>query len=105
MSQEFYFGKRKISKKERTFIIAEISANHLQNYEVVEKLVKCACEAGADAIKLQTYTPDTITINPDGVKQEIKEKYLTVEIDNPDWKGITYYDLLAIDYLFCWCKI
>lgn len=99
MNQEFYFGKRKISKKERTFIIAEISANHLQDYKIVEELVKRACEIGVDAIKLQAYTPDTITLNIEGMKKEIKEKYWIVNIDNPDWKGLTYYDLYKKAYM------
>lgn len=99
MNQEFYFGKRKISKKEKTFIIADISANHLQDYKIAEKIVEEACKAGADAIKLQTYTPDTITINPEGVKREIKEKYWIVNIDNPDWKDLTYYDLYKKSYM------
>ena len=89
----------KIDFNKRVFIIAEISANHLQNYNIAEKLVRKACESGADAIKLQTYTPDTITISPGGVKDEIKNKYLTVKIDNPDWKGLTYYDLYKKAYM------
>ena len=83
----------------KVFIIAEISANHLQNYDIAERLVRGACEAGADAIKLQTYTPNTITINPRGVKPEIKDKYLVVDINNPDWKGLTYYELYEKAYM------
>ena len=48
-----------------TYIIAEISANHNQQFEQAVQLVRLAKEAGADAVKLQTYTPDTITINCD----------------------------------------
>lgn len=46
-----------------TYIIAELSANHGQNFETAVELVKQAKKAGANAVKLQTYTPDTITIN------------------------------------------
>ena len=45
------------------YIIAELSANHNQNFDQAVQLIKAAKEAGADAIKLQTYTPDTITID------------------------------------------
>ena len=45
------------------YIAAEMSANHLQRFDHAEKIVRAAKEAGADAVKLQTYTPDTLTIN------------------------------------------
>ena len=54
---------RKIGPGQPTYIIAELSANHRQNYETAVELVKAAKAAGADAVKLQTYTPDTITID------------------------------------------
>ena len=44
------------------FLVAEISANHCGNYNFAKKLVKCAKDYGADAVKLQTYTADTMTI-------------------------------------------
>ena len=47
----------------KVFIIAELSANHNGNIEVAKKSIKAAKEAGADAIKLQTYTADTLTLN------------------------------------------
>lgn len=49
-----------------TFIIAELSANHNGKLEVALQSVRAAREAGADAIKIQTYTPDTITLDCDG---------------------------------------
>ncbi len=54
---------RKISKVRPVYIIAELSANHNQSYDEAVKLIRAAKEAGADAVKLQTYTPDTITID------------------------------------------
>ena len=46
-------------------MIAEISSNHGQRFEAAVELVRGAHAAGADAVKLQTYTPDTITIDSD----------------------------------------
>jgi len=45
------------------FIVAEISANHGNSIEIAVETIKAAKRAGANAVKLQTYTPDTITIN------------------------------------------
>jgi N-acetylneuraminate synthase len=47
------------------YIVAEMSANHNQDFDQATKLIKAAKEAGADAVKLQTYTPDTLTISSD----------------------------------------
>ena len=54
---------RKIGPGNPCFIIAEISANHHQNYREAVELIRAAARTGVDAVKLQTYTPDTITIN------------------------------------------
>lgn len=75
---------------EKTFIIAEISANHLQNFDNAVKLIKVAKEAGADAIKLQTYTPDTITIDCDNEYFQIKQGTI--------WDGTTLYKLYQEAY-------
>jgi len=69
---EFSIGSKKIGKGYSIFIIAELSANHLQKFDNAVKLIKSAKEAGADAIKLQTYTPDTITIDCDNEYFQIK---------------------------------
>lgn len=55
-----------------TYIVAEISANHGQRIEDAIRLVQAAKQAGADAVKLQTYTPDTITIDSDAEWFQIK---------------------------------
>ena len=47
----------------KTFIVAELSANHNGSLKTALKSIRAAKEAGADCIKLQTYTPDTITLN------------------------------------------
>ena len=51
------------SNKSNCFIIAELSANHGGDIEIAKETVRAAKRAGADAIKLQTYTADTITLN------------------------------------------
>ena len=48
--------------KNKVFFIAEISANHCGNFQLAKKLIRCAYVNGADAVKLQTYTADTMTI-------------------------------------------
>ena len=54
---------KKIGESYPVFIVAELSANHLQKFDIAVDTIKAAKEAGADAIKLQTYTPDTLTID------------------------------------------
>lgn len=56
-------GDKKIGRTEKPFIIAEMSGNHNQSLERALKIVDLAAEAGADAVKLQTYTPDTMTLD------------------------------------------
>ena len=70
--------------KNKVFFIAEISANHCGNFNLAKKLVKCANVNGADAVKLQTYTADTMTVKSD-------KKYF--KIKNGLWKGYTLWDL------------
>ena len=81
---------KKIGKNFPIFIIAEISANHLQKYDNAVKLIKVAKEAGADAIKLQTYTPDTMTIDCDNKYFQIKQGTL--------WDGQSFYQLYKKAY-------
>ena len=61
MNKSFHIGQCAISADSPTFIVAELSGNHNQDYNRALELVHAAKEAGADAIKLQTYTADTIT--------------------------------------------
>jgi pseudaminic acid synthase len=63
MFKNFRIGKKKIGDKYGTFIVAEISGNHGGQIQNAIKLIKKAKEAGADAVKLQTYTADSITLN------------------------------------------
>lgn len=70
----------------KTFIIAELSANHGGSYETAVKTIEAAAQAGVDAIKLQTYTADTITVNNKNIPE--------LRISNGTlWDGETYYDL------------
>ena len=78
------------SQNNTTFIIAELSANHNQDFELAVKTIKAAKESGADAIKLQTYTADTITIDCDNEYFQIKHGTL--------WDGNSLYKLYQQAY-------
>lgn len=73
-----------------TFIIAEMSANHNHNKQIALDTIKAAKEAGADAIKIQTYTPDTITLNCEN--EYFQMKHGTI------WDGTTLYKLYQQAY-------
>ena len=79
-----------IGKGHRTYIIAELSANHNQDYGAAIKLVHAAKESGADAVKLQTYRADTITIDCDKEDFQIRGGTL--------WDGQTLYSLYQKAY-------
>ena len=73
----------------KTFIIAELSANHGHKLEVALESVRAAKEVGADAVKIQTYTADTITLNCDADDFKVKGTL---------WNGRTLYDLYQEAY-------
>ncbi|WBW95448.1 pseudaminic acid synthase [Oceanirhabdus sp. W0125-5] len=85
MSNIIKIGNKKIGGNNPTFIIAEMSANHLQDFDKAVKIIKAAKYAGADAVKLQTYTPDTITIDCDNKYFQINQGTI--------WDGITLHKL------------
>jgi pseudaminic acid synthase len=62
MAAQIQIGRRTIGPGHPAYLIAEVSANHHQDYEQAVKIIHAAKDAGADAVKLQTYTPDTMTI-------------------------------------------
>ena len=70
--------------KQVPYFIAEISANHCGNLSLAKKLIRCAKIYGANAVKLQTYSPDTMTIKS-------KKKYF--QIKKGLWKGHSLWDL------------
>jgi pseudaminic acid synthase len=84
-------GDRDIGPGHPVYVIAEVSANHGQDYDTAVRIVHGAAEAGADAIKLQTYTPDTITIASDAPSFRAGHGSL--------WEGTTLHDLYGEAYM------
>ena len=85
MGTEIRIGNRYIGPGKATYLIAELSANHNQNFETALAIIHTAKDAGADAVKLQTYTADTITIASDRNEFRISGGTL--------WDGRTLHDL------------
>lgn len=79
-------GYYKLIYSKKVYIIAEMSANHCGNIELAKKIIKTAKEIGADAVKIQTYTADTITIDCNNEEFQIKDK-------NSLWNGENLYGL------------
>lgn len=71
---------------DRIFIIAEMSANHCGDFELAKKIIVAAKDAGADAVKIQTYTADTITL-------DCKRDEFLIKGDDSLWKGRYLYEL------------
>ena len=82
---------RRIGPSYPVYIVAELSANHRQLFDEAVELVKAAKEAGADAVKLQTYTSDTLTIQSDRPEFRI--------VGGTPWDGNTLYDLYQETYM------
>jgi pseudaminic acid synthase len=80
---------RSYKKRNTVFFIAELSANHNQSLDLARKTIIAAAEAGADAIKLQTYTADTLTIDCDNDYFKIK---------GTAWNGMNLYKLYQQAY-------
>src|SRR6187455_1785390 len=91
MSELISIKNKKIESGNKPFIIAEMSGNHNQSIDKAFEIVKAAANAGVDAIKLQTYTADTITFNGNSDEFRIKD-------ENSLWKGQNLYNLYKQAY-------
>lgn len=85
MKQEFKINGRPIGPGHPTYIIAEMSGNHNQSLDRAVQILEAAAQAGADAVKLQTYTPDTLTIDCENEYFQIGKGTV--------WQGRKLYDL------------
>jgi pseudaminic acid synthase len=91
MNKTIKIGNRIIGEGNPTYIVAEMSANHLQDYGRAKKIILAAKESGADAIKLQSYRPDTITIDCFG------EEFMATK--GSLWEGQNLYQLYEKAYM------
>ncbi|HMO68214.1 MAG TPA: pseudaminic acid synthase [Novosphingobium sp.] len=89
--QDFFIGGRKVGPGAPPFVIAEMSGNHNQSLERALEIVEAAARAGAHAIKLQTYTPETMTLDVEGQDFQIRD-------ENSLWSGTSLYQLYAQAY-------
>jgi N-acetylneuraminate synthase len=90
MSAHITIGKRTIGGGHPVYVIAEVSANHHQDFDEAVKIIFAAKDAGADAVKLQTYSADTMTIDSNRPQFLVGGGTL--------WDGRTLYDLYREAY-------
>ena len=90
MTKYVKINNRVVGPGQPVYVIAELSANHGQDFNKAAELIKIAKDSGADAVKIQTYTPDTITIDCNKSFFKIKGKTI--------WDGRTLYDLYGEAY-------
>jgi pseudaminic acid synthase len=82
-------GNRSVGMGQPVYVVAELSANHNHDFDQAARIIQAAKQAGADAVKLQTYTPDTITIRCD--RPEFR-------IEGTIWNGRSLYELYGEAY-------
>lgn len=85
MQKQIRIGNKYVGGDAPAFIVAEVSGNHLQDFERAKEIIKAAADAGADAVKLQTYTADTITLDCDNDYFQITQGTI--------WDGTTLHKL------------
>ncbi|MDO8527465.1 MAG: pseudaminic acid synthase, partial [Deltaproteobacteria bacterium] len=90
MKKTIQIGSRLIGPGHPVYMVAEMSANHNQDFDQAVAILKEAKESGADAVKLQTYTPDTMTIDCDNAHFRLGPKNT--------WAGETLYQLYSRAY-------
>lgn len=90
MNKNFKIGNTLVGENAPAFIVAEISGNHNHDYNRAVEIIHAAKEAGADAVKLQTYTADTITLDCDAPCFQINEGTI--------WDGMTLHKLYQEAY-------
>ena len=88
-SMEIRIKGRPVGKGHPAYIIAEMSGNHAGSMERAKEIIRAAKESGADCIKIQTYTPDTLTI-------DCHNEYFQVQ--NGTWEGENLYSLYGKAY-------
>ena len=84
--QDIDIAGRRIGRNHAPFVIAEMSGNHNQSLERALQIVEAAAKSGAHALKLQTYTADTMTLDSDAVGFRIEDQ-------NSLWQGASLYKL------------
>jgi N-acetylneuraminate synthase len=90
MTDTIEIGKRRIGRGSPAYCIAEVSANHNQDFSQAVRIIEAAKDAGADAVKLQTYTADTMTLRSDKECFRITGGTL--------WDGRNFYDLYQLAF-------
>jgi pseudaminic acid synthase len=91
MNEGITIAGRRVGPGHPTYVIAELSANHHQDFDQAVRLIRFVKEAGADAVKLQTYTPDTLTLRSGRPEFRVTGGTL--------WDGRTLYDLYGEAYM------
>lgn len=89
--QEFEIAGRRIGSSQPPFVIAEMSGNHNHSIERAVQIVEAAAKAGAHALKLQTYTADTMTL-------DLREKEFFIADPKSLWQGNSLYELYKKAY-------
>ena len=87
----FKIGEKEVGENNPSFIIAELSANHMNDFDIAIKTIEAMAESGADAVKFQTFTPDTITIDCDNEYFQIKQGTV--------WDGQILHELYEDAYM------